>query len=344
MGKTKIIILSLAAVYGLALGGGVVYNLLDTLYIEHTVTTSKVYTPSTPYVDSEENSSTEEQEETSSVSSTSQTSQSEAEESSSESASQGGGILGSSNKTTVNYVTDTIKNENGVSTTYHLLDIKLKSITDLRTNVVTDSNGNAVSGSKSLKTTSTQVNERINAGENVVAAINGDSAFYYATNKGYVIRNGNVYRDSTRSGNKDFRIKYDGTVESYYESDTDMQTLVDEYTYQNWCFGPSLIEDSCIVVDSSSEVSKSKGSNERTAIGYLENNHFVFFVSEGRLKTNDGLSLYEMATILKNYGCTFAYNFDGGGTSIMWYGGEVINERDESSERKTSDIVYVVSD
>ena len=40
-------------------------------------------------------------------------------------------------------------------------------------------------------------------------------------------------------------------------------------------------------------------------------------------------------------GCVTAYNLDGGGSSTMYFNGEVINEPSNGGERGTSDILYV---
>lgn len=47
----------------------------------------------------------------------------------------------------------------------------------------------------------------------------------------------------------------------------------------------------------------------------------------------------------QDLGCTTAYNLDGGGSTTMYFNGEVINNpasgRKSSSERSVSDIVYI---
>jgi hypothetical protein len=66
---------------------------------------------------------------------------------------------------------------------------------------------------------------------------------------------------------------------------------------------------------------------------HFDNYHFVFFVSEGRINNSsvDGFSLYEMAGLLRDYGCVRAYNLDGGGASYMWYDGSRVNTSSEES-------------
>lgn len=97
------------------------------------------------------------------------------------------------------------------------------------------------------------------------------------------------------------------------------------------------------MVGESEEVSKSMNSNPRTAIGMISPLHYIVIVSEGRTDDSVGLTLYQLAGIFKQEGCTVAYNLDGGGSSTLYFNGEVINTttggRGES-EREVSDIVY----
>ena len=86
------------------------------------------------------------------------------------------------------------------------------------------------------------------------------------------------------------------------------------------------------------------GSNPRTAIGMVEPLHYILVVSDGRTDESEGLTLDELAEVMADYGCTQAYNLDGGGSSTMVFNGTVINNPTSSGrsekERSVSDIVY----
>jgi exopolysaccharide biosynthesis protein len=86
-----------------------------------------------------------------------------------------------------------------------------------------------------------------------------------------------------------------------------------------------------------------QGTNPRTGIGILSNNHFVFVVVDGRDPGySRGVTLAEFAQIFKDLGCTTAYNLDGGGSSTMYFMGEVVNNPSQKhGERAVSDILYV---
>lgn len=68
-------------------------------------------------------------------------------------------------------------------------------------------------------------------------------------------------------------------------------------------------------------------------------------VADGRTEESQGLSLYQMAEVLKAYGAQTAYNLDGGGSSTLYFNGQVINKPTTNgntiSEREVSDIVYI---
>ena len=174
--------------------------------------------------------------------------------------------------------------------------------------------------------------------------MNGD--YYGANSTGYVIRNGVVYRDTVRedSSNGDLAIYKDGSFKIIYEDEISADQLVKGGVVNLLAFGPSLVENGEITVDTSSEVGQSMASNPRTAIGIIDENHYIIVVSDGRTSESQGLSLYQLAEVMKSYGVKTAYNLDGGGSSTLYFNGKVINKPTTNgtiSERAVSDIVYI---
>ena len=93
-----------------------------------------------------------------------------------------------------------------------------------------------------------------------------------------------------------------------------------------------------------SEVGQAMQSNPRTAIGMVEPLHYILLVSDGRTTESAGLTLFELAEVMQGLGCETAYNLDGGGSSTMWFMGEIINVPTSGwgvGERRVSDIVYI---
>ena len=86
-----------------------------------------------------------------------------------------------------------------------------------------------------------------------------------------------------------------------------------------------------------------QGDQPRTAIGMVSANHFVFIAVDGRSTGySRGVTLTELAEMLRARGATVAYNLDGGGSTTMWFNGEVVNNPlGTGDERGTSDILYI---
>lgn len=178
---------------------------------------------------------------------------------------------------------------------------------------------------------------------NAIFAINGD--YYGFRDGGYVLRNGVAYRETVRNGDNDaLVIDNDGNLSVVSEGEVSLDSLSESSVWQILSFGPGLVVDGEIVVNSSSEVGQAKSSNPRTAIGQISELHYIVIVSDGRTSDSEGLSLLQLAQEFEEQGCTVAYNLDGGGSSTMYFNGEVINNPTSGrsiGERKVSDIVYI---
>lgn len=218
------------------------------------------------------------------------------------------------------------------NTTYYVADISLSSAKYLKTALANNTYG------RNIKDTTSSIAENNNA----IFAINGD--YYGFRDYGYVIRNGVLYRDTANDGNDALVIDENGDFSIVNESEISAKELLDNGAWQVLSFGPGLIENGEIAVGENEEVSQAKNSNPRTAIGQVDELHYIIVVADGRTSESEGLSLYELAQIMKDYNCTNAYNLDGGGSSTMYFNGEVVNNPTNgrgSGERSVSDIVYI---
>ena len=229
----------------------------------------------------------------------------------------------------VNLTEKTVEN-----TQVYIADITVSSSDYLKTALAQNTYGTNVTAKTSVTA----------AENNAILAVNGD--YYGANSTGYVIRNGVVYRDTVRedSSNGDLAIYKDGSFKVIYEDEISADQLVRDGVVNLLAFGPSLVEDGEIVVDTNSEVGQSMASNPRTAIGIIDENHYIIVVSDGRTSESEGLSLYQLAEVMKSYGVKTAYNLDGGGSSTLYFNGQVINKPTTNgtiSERAVSDIVYI---
>lgn len=217
--------------------------------------------------------------------------------------------------------------------TLYIADIQVSDPSYLKTALANHAYG------RNITETTSDIAEENNA----IFAINGD--FYGFRDDGYVLRNGVAYRDTARSGDNDaLVIDKDGNLSIVSEGEVSLDSLSDQGAWQVLSFGPGLVEDGNVVVDSSSEVGQAMRSNPRTAIGQVSELHYIVIVSDGRTSESEGLSLLQLAQELKDLGCTIAYNLDGGGSSTMYFNGEVVNKPTSGrsiGERKVSDIVYI---
>ncbi len=227
----------------------------------------------------------------------------------------------------------TIETIRAYDTDIYIADVVVGNIAYLKTALAQNIYGKNV----------TETTSAMAADHNAILAINGD---YYGFRKaGFVVRNGVLYQTTARSGSSEaLLINADGSFAIVNEASSDAQALYDAGALQIFTFGPGLIEDGQITVSSNSEISQSKGSNPRTAIGMVDELHYIFLVSDGRTSLSAGLSLLELAQIMQSYGCTVAYNLDGGGSSTMVFNGQVINNPTSGrsiEEREVSDIIYI---
>lgn len=218
----------------------------------------------------------------------------------------------------------------------HVAEVRLSSLSYLKTAFANDEFG------LNIKEKTSSQAERVGA----IFAVNGD---YYGANKeGYVIRNGILYRDSIRNSKfDDLAILYDGSFISFYERDVALRDLLHKQgAMQVLAFGPTLLKDGEIAVDTDTEVGVAHhtAGNPRTVIGIVEPLHYFFVVADGRTAESFGPTLHQMAQIMQELGCTMAYNLDGGGSATMYFNGKVINRPTTDGdihERSVSDIVYI---
>ena len=149
---------------------------------------------------------------------------------------------------------------------------------------------------------------------NAILAINGAAAGFNKSS--YVIRDSIIYRD-TRLDCAPLVIQKDGDFRMY-DDHLSGEELVERGAMHTYDFGPDLIRGGEIV-------------------------EYVILVVDGRSEESVGMSLYDTAVELKNRGCYWGYNLDGGGSTTLYFNGEVLNTpSDWNGERKISDILYFV--
>ena len=268
----------------------------------------------------------------SSSSSSSSTNNSTSNSSSSTAKSASGTVTSTDTTYSDGNITVTLKEYRENDSTIYVADVQLTDSSYLKTALAQGSYGRNV----------TQKTSEIAESVDAVLAVNGD--YYGAQEKGYVIRNGELYRDTAIDNQEDLVIYEDGSFGIINESDVTAQELIEKGAVQTLSFGPALVQNGKITVSQNEEVGQAMASNPRTAIGIIDDNHYVFVVSDGRTSESEGLSLYELAEFMDSLGVETAYNLDGGGSSTMYFNGSVVNNTTGgmgNSERSVSDIVYI---
>ncbi|HWQ96800.1 MAG TPA: phosphodiester glycosidase family protein [Clostridia bacterium] len=325
-----------ALFFSLALVALTGFVLLDTFVLPHAVSAVAVTTAVSEETVQTIQSDTQTAAQTTAVNTASSAQQSAAEtETATEAASDE--VIVTDDTYSGNGIRIAISTVRTSGTTAYIADVQLTSAESLKTALAQNTFGSNI----------TQTTSEMAEANSAILAINGD--YYGANKRGYVIKNGVLYRDTVRQGDdtEDLAIYADGTFAIIDESEITAQALLDSGVVQLLSFGPTLIENGEIQVSSSDEVSRAKTSNPRTAIGIIDDLHYIIVVADGRTSESDGLSLLELAQLMESYGCTTAYNLDGGGSSTMVFNGTVINKPttngNDITERSVSDIVYIAA-
>ncbi len=179
-----------------------------------------------------------------------------------------------------------------------------------------------------------------------VLAINGD--YYGFRDTGIVVRNGVAYRD--KGARQGLALYQDGSMSLYDETATTAKALIADGVYNTLSFGPGLVTGGKAIagidsleIDTNFGNHSIQGNQPRTGVGLVAPGHFVWIVVDGRSSGySRGVTMTEVAQLFLDRGCQVAYNLDGGGSSVMWFNGALVNNPlGRGQERGTSDILYV---
>lgn len=179
-----------------------------------------------------------------------------------------------------------------------------------------------------------------------VLAINGDFCGFHT--EGIIIRGFELYRKQNSSRhlmivdqNGDLSVLTDrrekqGVVASQLMAQGVMHTFE---------FGPVLVRNGeAVDLPNKFFIRTSKEYIEpRTAIGQVGPLHYIIIVVDGRQEGYSvGVSLPELQALFLRHGAEFAFNLDGGGSTTLYFKGQVINHPSSGEERSVSDIIQFV--
>ena len=196
-------------------------------------------------------------------------------------------------------------------TDFYAADIRIRSLSYLKAGLAYDTPG---------ENYNEKTSDICNRHKGIIA-INGDT--YGSQKNGYVVRNGVVIRKEknlSRKKPEDLAIYADGTFEIFNERDYTLDEIAAKGAWQVYSFGPGLISEGKKIIQKGEEVGTAaqQNMNQRCAIGMISPLHYVFMVSDGRIRQSPGLSLYQVGKVMESLHCYCAYNLDGGGSATMY--------------------------
>lgn len=223
-------------------------------------------------------------------------------------------------------VSITVDEVNEENLTYYVADIYVRDITCFQTALANNTYGSGFRDSI----------EDMAVLNSALLAVNGD--YYGNTSEGVVIRNGMIYRANPTDCDVCV-LYYDGTMKVMSGDSFDLEDAIEDGAWQAWTFGPALLDTGGQPIASFSSTKRIISANPRTAIGYYEPGHYCLVVVDGRGESA-GISLPRLSQLFYDLGCTAAYNLDGGNSSIMVWGDEVINNP-SGGGRESSDALLI---
>ena len=236
----------------------------------------------------------------------------------------------------VTYRTVATDGQYGGKVVYHVADIYVQDVTSLKT----------AAARGSFKSGYTELPGTICQNEGALCAINGDEYVRSVKGhkgRGFVIRNGELYRQVMIKGSDICVIYRNGEMKTYLHGKYKIQDVIDEDPWQVWNFdGPALLdENGRAYTDFSYIRGKICIVNPRTVLGYYEPGHYCFVIVDGRQPGySDGIDFPNLAKLMEDLGCKAAYNMDGGSSSFLWFDDEIVSKQCRPNWQ-ISDIIYV---
>ena len=222
--------------------------------------------------------------------------------------------------------------------TYFVCDIRLTDVSQLRTAFAGDDFRSGIYEAVS------DIADRYSP----VLAINADFCRYHR--EGVIIRNGEVLRRQNIKKHHLLVVDAQGNLSAQTDR-SGKQGLVankleQQNTWQTFEFGPVLVENGeAVELPKSFYVACGEGYEEpRTAIGQRGPLHYVVIVVDGRREGySTGASIPQLQQLFLDEGVDFAFNLDGGGSTTLYFLGEVINMPSGGKQRSVSDVLMFMA-
>lgn len=177
-----------------------------------------------------------------------------------------------------------------------------------------------------------------------ILAVNGDFATF--NNGGIIIRSGTLYR-ANRSTRQLLLIDGQGDFIPYTDPPENAEEAAAEFLAQGilhtLVFGPVLVADGeAVPLPKNFFVNTGATVEPRTAVAQMGPLHYLVLVVDGRQDGySRGVSLTRLQEILLAYGgVQTAFNLDGGGSTTLYYKGNILNQPANGGQRKVPDILF----
>jgi len=181
-----------------------------------------------------------------------------------------------------------------------------------------------------------------------VIAINADFCRYHR--EGVIIRNGELLRAQNIKKHHLLVVDENGNLSAQTDRSGKQGLVANRLeqanTWQTFEFGPVLVENGeAVELPKSFYVNCADGyDNPRTAIGQKGPLHYVIIVVDGRRDGySTGASIPQVQQLFLDEGVDFAFNLDGGGSTTLYFLGEVINMPSGGKERSVSDVIMFMA-
>jgi exopolysaccharide biosynthesis protein len=178
-----------------------------------------------------------------------------------------------------------------------------------------------------------------------ILAINADD---YGTHKyGVIIRNGSLIR-ATKTTRNMLIVEENGDMSVHADRGSDQpgsmaDTLLSRRVWQTFEFGPELVRNGeAVAFNKAFDVISTRDDRlePRTAIGQIGPLHYILIVVDGRQDGySQGMTLQQLQQLFVRFGANTAMNLDGGGSTELWFQGQILNQPSGGKERAVTDII-----
>ena len=229
-----------------------------------------------------------------------------------------------------------ISSGNYQDTLYWAADIQVADASQIRTASADGFDSNMTIRGETLA-------KRVNA----IVAVDGDYFCYDPL--GYTVRQGRLYENYMRH-TRDVLV-IDDKGDMYCVREADEADFGDDLTWNghrivnSFFFGPLLMEERLYRLYGYEYGIGPNNHSQRVCIGQIEPLHYMIIVTGPTARGSYGMTLEQFRTFVRtNFKeLQFAYNLDGGDSSMLIFNGVKVNDPENPDTRDIADIIYFAS-